>query len=191
MSADPSGSSSDACLPSPVRDFVFDLHDTARRSHLAPEQAALYATPFAALTRKYFDGTPWPSARAISGECGADPLFLAVYTELTARHLHSLGRPSGSDRIAGWRVYSNLFDALLSEVEGEEDPTKAPGGNGLFLLPAWCFDVLHEFVYQFQGFCQFRTNAFAAAARAQGEGKTLSDGVTENLQVLSENREAW
>ena len=116
MSADPS--SSDACLPSPIKDFVFDLHDTARRSHLAPEQSALYAATYAALTRKYFESNPWPSAKAISSECGDDPLFLAVYTELTARHLHSLGRPSVTDRIAGWCVYSKLFDALLSEVEG-------------------------------------------------------------------------
>ena len=89
-------------------------------------------------------------------------------------------------------MYSKLFDALLSEVEGDA-PTKAPGGEGLYLLPSWCFDVVHEFVYQFQGFCQFRTNAFAAAARAKSEGKNLSQSqpVTENLTVLSENREAW
>ena len=189
-----------SCLPSPIRDFVFDLHDTARRSHLPPEQSVLYSQTYPALTRKYFDSTPWPSARAISAECGDDPLFLVLYTELTARHLHSLGRPGVSDRIAGWRVYTNLFDALLSEVEDSSSstnpnppttPKAAPGGNGLYLLPAWCFDILHEFVYQFQGYCQFRTNAYAAAARARSEGKPLGEAVRENLAVLSENREAW
>ena len=193
-SADPN----DACLPGPLKDFVFDLHDSARRSHLPAEQSTLYRDTFADLTKKYFDKTPWPSARAVAGECGDDPLFLALYTELTARHLHSLGRPSVSDRIAGWRVYTRLFDALLAEVEGD-DPSPAPGGDGLYLLPDWAFDVLHEFVYQFQGFCQFRTNTYAAAARAQSaagdggnnKGQQPSAAVMENLAVLSENRQAW
>ena len=193
MSAAASADPNDACLPGPLKDFVFDLHDSARRSHLPAEQAALYRDTFADLTKKYFDKTPWPSAKAVSSECGDDPLFLALYTELTARHLHSLGRPSVSDRIAGWHVYTRLFDALLAEVEGD-DPSPAPGGDGLYLLPDWAFDILHEFVYQFQGFCQFRTKTYAVAARAQtaGEGgKGPSPAVMENLAVLSENRQAW
>jgi translation initiation factor 3 subunit L len=179
----------DACLPAPLKDFVFDLHDSARRSHLPSEQTVLYRDTFAELTRKYFDKVPWPSAKAVSSECGDDALFLALYTELTARHLHSLGRPSVSDRIAGWHVYTRLFDALLAVVEGGD----ATGSNdgGLYLTPDWTFDILHEFVYQFQGFCQFRTNAYGAAIRQRSEGGQPKPAVLENLTVLAANREAW
>ena len=45
----------DACLPGHVKDFVFDLHDSARRSHLPAEQAVLYRDTFADLTKKYFE----------------------------------------------------------------------------------------------------------------------------------------
>lgn len=58
MSAAASADPNDACLPGPLKDFVFDLHDSARRSHLPAEQAALYRDTFADLTKKYFDKTP-------------------------------------------------------------------------------------------------------------------------------------
>ena len=92
---------------------------------------------------------------------------------MTHRHLHSTGtkgpRPSCRDRLNGWNMYTNLFDMVLEE--GTDD-------FGLYLLPEWAFDIMHEFVYQFQGFCQFRT--------------TSSDKrKDEDLQLLSENDSAW
>mmetsp|Transcript_3968 Transcript_3968/g.7799 ORF Transcript_3968/g.7799 Transcript_3968/m.7799 type:complete len:653 (+) Transcript_3968:140-2098(+) len=206
----------DALLPGPLKDFIFDLHDTSRRSHLPTEQTTLYHTTFPTLTSKYFATTPWPSPRSVSTECGGDKLFLALYTELTARHLHTVSRPSVRDRIAGWVVYRNLFDMLLEHVEsvaaGVAAGSTAQDNDddaGLYLLPEWSFDVLHEFVYQFQGFCQFRTATFAAAARTSysssesdgadggggggggGSKKTPSPHVMESLRVLSDHRDAW
>jgi len=68
-------------------------------------------------------------------------------------------------------------------------------GDALFLLPEWAFDILHEFLYQFQGFCQFRTGVFANAAKygpgGVSEGKTVPHHVTENLEILSNNKDAW
>ena len=45
MSSDP-----DACLPAPVRDFVFDLHDSSRRSLIGSDQVNLYNNTFKELT---------------------------------------------------------------------------------------------------------------------------------------------
>lgn len=67
--------------------------------------------------------------------------------------------------------------------------------DAIFLLPEWTFDILHEFVYQFQGFCQFRTTTFANAAKYGPNGanadKTPPTHITENIDVLSKNRDAW
>lgn len=95
----------------------------------------------------------------VARECNGDPLFLAFYRELTHRHWHSVSRPSLRDRMEGWDVYRELFDELLDGAE--QDSTSSP--SKLFILPEWAFDILHEFVYQFQGFCQFRTSLFNSA----------------------------
>lgn len=58
-------------------------------------------------------------------------------------------------------MYRELFDELL---EGAEDDSMSAEPK-LFILPEWAFDVLNEFVYQFQGFCQFRSTLFAAASK--------------------------
>lgn len=47
MSDDP-----DACLPAPLKDFVFDLHDSARRSMIDSEQGVLYNDTFRDLSQK-------------------------------------------------------------------------------------------------------------------------------------------
>ena len=50
--------------------------------------------------------------------------------------------------------------------------------SGLYLMPEWAFDIMHEFVYQFQGFCQFRT--------------TSSDKrKDEDLAMIRDNKDAW
>jgi translation initiation factor 3 subunit L len=61
----------------------------------------------------------------------------------------------------GWDVYRELFDELLEGAE--EDSTSSQ--PRLFVLPEWAFDILNEFVYQFQGFCQFRTSLYSSAKK--------------------------
>mmetsp|Transcript_39825 Transcript_39825/g.58182 ORF Transcript_39825/g.58182 Transcript_39825/m.58182 type:complete len:586 (+) Transcript_39825:120-1877(+) len=195
----------DACLPAPVKDIVFDLHDSVRRSQVATEQSVFLAT-FRDLSSKYFDKTAWPSPQSVSSECGGDALFLALYKELTLRHLHSVTRPDVRARIDGWHVYRGLFDFLLAEAPSSESGEDGKEDRGqkqdpFYIVPEWAFDILHEFVYQFQGFCQFRTSTYANAlkhassAAASGEGgsggKQPPHHVIEALDVLSQNRDAW
>jgi len=178
-------SSADACVPQTLTDFVFDLYDCVTLSQLTEEQSRLYNTEFRDLSNKYFSNAPWPSPQSIASECNGDPLFLAFYRELTHRHWHAVSRPTLRDRMEGWDVYRELFDELLMVAEDDASSTGQPK---LYILPQWAFDILHEFVYQFQGFCQFRTALYASANKhnlLSGEPNPKAPHhVVENLALM-------
>jgi len=182
-------SEKDSCIPDELKNFVFDLHDSVRTSQIPSEQVNLYGRTFRELTAKYFEKSAWPSPQSISDECGGDELFLALYKEITQRHLQSIIRPSPKDRVEGWHVYCALFDLILKHA------AETSADQSIFILPDWTFDILHEFLYQFQGFCQFRTTTFANAAKygpdGSNEGKKAPHHVTESIEILSNNRDAW
>jgi translation initiation factor 3 subunit L len=88
----------------------------------------------------------------------------------------------------GWSVYRELFEELLDE---ENVTASQPA---FYLLPEWTFDILHEFVYQFQGFCQFRAAVFASAKKHNISTDSPGEGphhLIENLTHLAQNKEAW
>ena len=146
-----------------VKDFVFDLHQATRCAQSAEEVRGLYRVSYREICDKYFDKAAWPDAKAIASQClgddgrTPDELFLAIYREMTYRHLFAVTKPSVDDRVDVWRAYLDLFDKILAA-----DDTRT------LLTPEWIFDILHEFVYQFQSFCQFRTQARARAKNAAG-----------------------
>lgn len=93
----------------------------------------------------------------------------------------------------GWDVYRELFDELLLDAEDDSTTTGQPK---LFILPGWAFDILHEFVYQFQGFCQFRTTLYASAnkhnllAGSPGEPNPKAPHhVVENVALMKEDKD--
>lgn len=88
----------------------------------------------------------------------------------------------------GWNVYRELFEELLDE---ENVTATQPA---FYLLPDWTFDILHEFVYQFQGFCQFKAAVHASAKKHNVNIENPSDGphhLVENLNQLQQNPDAW
>lgn len=182
--------STDECLPQAVTDFIFDLYDSVSTSQLAEEQMVFYRVTWPELSQKYFQTTPWPSPASIASECNGEPLFLAVYRELTHRHWHNVSRPSLHDRMVGWDVYKELFDEILES----SDPS-------FYILPVWVFEILHEFVYQFQGFCQLRTSNYNTAKKLgllDSNGKMTSvevsskhNTVYENLRTFQSNKDTW
>jgi translation initiation factor 3 subunit L len=183
-------SDADACVPKALTDFVFDLYDSVTLSHIGEEQKRLYNSEFRDLSSKYFANTPWPSPQTIATECNGDPLFLALYRELTHRHWHAVSRINIRDRMEGWQVYRELFEEIL-----QEEPN-------FFIAPEWAFDILNEFVYQFQGFCQFRTALHNSAIKygllKEGESfgsVNLNTGsppqnIVENINLLA-SADAW
>mmetsp|Transcript_67899 Transcript_67899/g.196553 ORF Transcript_67899/g.196553 Transcript_67899/m.196553 type:complete len:528 (+) Transcript_67899:132-1715(+) len=187
--------SADDCVPQTLTDFVFDLYDSVTLSQLPEEQGRLYNTVLRELSAKYFATSPWPSTQSIASECNGDPLFLALYREFTHRHWHAVSRPTLRDRMEGWDVYRELFDELLETAEDDCTPS-ASGPPKVFTIPEWTFDILHEFVYQFQGFCQFRTTLYASASKHNllGEGEPSGKAphhVVENLAILKEAGDVW
>lgn len=185
-------SSTDACLPAVVTDFIFDLSDSLTLSQIPEEQSKLYNETFRELCSKYFSTAPWPSPKSIAAECNGDPLVLAFYREVTHRHFHSFSRPTVGARIEGWNVYKELFDEIL--LDADEKAQSSPAA--FFVLPEWCFDILHEFVYQFQGYCQFKAAVAASAAKhgiPPGGTPTAKTPhhLMENMTILSQNKDAW
>jgi len=180
-------SDADACVPKVITDFIFDLYDSVTLSHIHEEQVKFYNTDFYNLHHTYFSSggssnvTLWPQPQAIASECNGHPLFLALYRELTDRQWHATERPTLRDRMEGWQVYQQLFDEIL------EDPLS------IYVIPQWCFDILHEFVYQFQGYCQVRSAVYASvnrinnAAAAAETGKEPPKGDQQKVKDLMEN----
>ena len=154
-----------------IKDFVFDLHDASRRSHIADDLKRLYNLEFKDLSDKYCDKAPWPSAPAVSSQCigndgQPDAYFLCVYKELVYRHMFAKLKTSLDDKLNAWNNYCELFEFVLASEDAS-----------LELTAQWVFDVLHEFVYQFQSFCQFR-------------GK-LQTKKPEELEFLAQNSQIW
>lgn len=103
----------------------------------------------------------------------------------------------------GWDVYRELFEEIIMDAEDGGHTSKQPK---FYILPDWAFDIMHEFVYQFQGFCQFRTALHASARKhnllgplnEEGEPTVLSNQkapnhVVENVQYLQQpgSQDAW
>lgn len=176
-------------LPKALADFLFDIYDSVTLSQVPEEQDRLYRMDFQSLDAKYH---PWPSPRSVASVCNGSPLFLSLYREMTHRssNKHSQRPPTLDQRLEAWQVYQTCLDEILEAPE-----------NGLYLLPLWVFDMLQEFVYLFQGFCQLRSAVYSSA-RKQGllvDDEIQTNAATtpplqnllETLHTLEANQQAW
>lgn len=74
-----SESSVDFSLPSALRDFVFDLHDSVRRSRIVEDLQRLYEVRYKEVSEKYLVQSTWPEAKSIAGDVYNDEFFLSLY----------------------------------------------------------------------------------------------------------------
>lgn len=156
----------DFTLPNAIKDFVFDLSEACRLSMRGDDVVQLYESKFKELTDKFFAQSQWPDSRAIAPECNHDDVFLLFYKEMTVRHLFTKLKPQLSDFLESWANYNRLFDFVLSSPNA-----------GIILTMQWVNDIIQEFVYQFQGFCQYRCQ--------------VASRNIEDLKVLQANRSVW
>lgn len=81
---------------------------------------------------------------------GDSEIFLILYRELYYRYVYAKIQrgPSMEHR---WHSYHN-YQALFGYILNAQKPVK------LNLPNQWLWDIIDEFVYQFQSFCQFKGN---------------------------------
>lgn len=151
-------------VPDLVKTFVSYLYRHIREQNVY-EIHQMYEATFATLTERMFMQSPWPRVEAIAVHVDNDHVFCLLYQELYFRHLYAKLTPSLQQRMESWDNYCNLFNIILT-------------GNVNMQLPnLWLWDMIDEFIYQFQSFCQFRAKQ--------------KDRTDEELRILRENERVW
>uniref|UniRef100_A0A672GVW4 Eukaryotic translation initiation factor 3 subunit L n=1 Tax=Salarias fasciatus TaxID=181472 RepID=A0A672GVW4_SALFA len=108
----------------------------------------VYENSWNKLTDRFFKTSPWPEAEGIASLVGNDAVFLILYKELYYRHIYAKvsGGPTLDQRFESYYNYCNLFNYILN----------ADGPAPLELPNQWLWDIIDEFIYQFQSFSQYR-----------------------------------
>jgi len=75
-------------------------------------------------------------------------------------------KPSLADNIESWTTYMQVFNFILDSPDPE-----------IALTAQWVSDIIVEFVYQFQGFCQYRSQTGSRSP--------------EEIRTLESNRQVW
>ena len=149
-----------------IKDFIFDLHEATRYHKNVDDIQRLYEGKFRELSEKYFSQSPWPSTKIVAPECSFDEDFLLFYREMALRHLFSKQKPTLSHHLEAWNSYMNLFTFLMSSKTAD-----------MMISSQWAHEIVQEFVYHFQDFCQFRAQ--------------VSQRTEEEINVLQMNKSVW
>lgn len=115
----------------------------------------------------HYQQSEWPEAELIAPLVQNDQVFLTLYRELYFRHVYARLQPTIDDRFQSYENICELFNYLLN----------SDGPVPLDLPIQWLWDMLDEFVYQFQSFAQWR---------ASPKNKT-----EEELDMLAEASQIW
>ncbi|KAI0030086.1 eukaryotic translation initiation factor 3 subunit 6 [Vararia minispora EC-137] len=161
-----------AAIPDPVKRFIVHFHQAVLKNNLA-EITVAYESGWNRLTEKYYSKTEWPDADLIAPLVNNDPLFLILYRELYYRHIYSRIQPDIDDRFHSYENSCELFNYLLN----------SDGPVPLELPEQWLWDIVDEFIYQFQSFCVWRSKV---KSKSDEELLLLSEASQESgLQVWS------
>jgi len=133
--------------PEPVCNFIKFFHKYFATKNIY-EIRNFYQVEFHMISERYFKSTSWPPPQAIASQCSHDKVFLALYTELYFRHLHwkLADQIDIYQRFNSWLAYQNLFSTLC----------EAPAD--MVLPEEWLYDIVDEYIYQFQAFCRYRSS---------------------------------
>jgi translation initiation factor 3 subunit L len=144
----------------------------------------MYEKSFGAISERYFKASPWPAAEAVAKYADDDHVFCLLYKEMYFRHLYGKATPTLEQRAESWETYANLFNVILH-------------GNVNMQLPnLWLWEMIDEFIYQFQSFCQYRGKVsvktkeeLEALNRAVADGVWSAESVMNYLKQMVEKSE--
>ncbi|KNZ75933.1 Eukaryotic translation initiation factor 3 subunit L [Termitomyces sp. J132] len=153
-------------IPDVVKAFIVHFHQAVLDNNLA-EITVAYESGWNKYTEKFYSRTEWPEAEVIAPLVNDDPVFLILYRELYYRHVYSRLQPNIDDRFHSYENSCELFNYLLN----------SEGPVALELPEQWLWDIIDEFIYQFQVFCTWRSKV---------KSKT-----EDELMVLAEGGQVW
>jgi translation initiation factor 3 subunit L len=158
----------DLFIPKPVAEFLPRFRRNITEKNVQ-EILNIYEIEFNKLSDRWFTEDPWPEAERVAtlDGVGNDEVFLTLYKELYFRHIYAKHKPTIDHRFDSFSNYCNLFNLILHT----EEPID------LELPNKWLWDIIDEFIYQFQSFVQFR-----------GKLKARS---TDEIVSLKENQKIW
>jgi translation initiation factor 3 subunit L len=153
-------------IPDVVKAFIVHFHKAVLENNLA-EITVAYESGWNRYTEKFYARTEWPEAEVIAPLVNDDAIFLILYRELYYRHVYSRLQPNIDDRFHSYENSCELFNYLLNSE-----------GPVLLELPEqWLWDIIDEFIYQFQVFCTWRSKV-----------KSKTD---DELVMLAEGGPVW
>lgn len=159
-------SQAEAQIPEAVRKFIVYFHRNVLENNVY-ELNGVYENSLNRLTEKFYAKSTWPEAEYISPIVNDDQVFLTLYRELYYRHLYAKLTPTIEHRFHSYENYCDLFNYILN----------SDGPVTLELPNQWLWDIIDEFIYQFQSFCQYKN-------RIKAKSK-------EEVEMLRENPQVW
>jgi len=155
-------------VPEFIKKFLLDFYKAIASQDLYQIQD-LYDNGFNKLTDRFFKNSPWPNADVIAPFVDEDELFLILYKELYFRHIYARVQqgPTIEQMFESYYNYCDLFNYILN----------AEGPVALELPNQWLWNIIDEFIYQFQAFSQFRCK--------------LSKKNEEDVGMLRSNPKIW
>ncbi|GFR32383.1 eukaryotic translation initiation factor 3 subunit L [Trichonephila clavata] len=135
-------------IPEIVRNFLMYLAKAISDGNVY-ELQTLYEASYVKLTERFYKTTPWPMAKDVASIVHDDEKFEILYKELYYRHLYARvsGGPSIAERFESYYNYCCLFNLILSASE----PVR------LELPNQWLWEIIDEFIYQFQNFSHYQS----------------------------------
>jgi len=135
-------------IPDTIKKFLEYFYDVFNKGD-GFELTKLYEQTFPKLTEQFFKSSPWPEVEELMSFIPENSsLFFILYKELYFRHIYARvqGGPTVEQRFESYQNYCDLFNFILST----ETPVV------LDLPNQWLWEIVDEFIYQFQSFQQFR-----------------------------------
>jgi translation initiation factor 3 subunit L len=165
-------------IPDAVDHFLGRLLKAVETRNIA-ELNQLYEDDYNKLTEKHYKNTNsrWPSVDAVKEQVSPHPLFLILYRELYYRHVYTRESPNFETRKGSWENYCMLIDLIILDLQAGEELSVA-------LPPQWVWDILDEFIYHYQTYCQFRNKTLKAQKEELHKIKEAPD-VFETQKLMS------
>ncbi|KAI5719349.1 hypothetical protein M8J76_008970 [Diaphorina citri] len=134
-------------VPDNVKRFLVHFRNSIKQGNIYEIQN-LYENSFPKISDQYYEKRPWPEASVIAPLVDHDKTFLILYNELYYRHIYARaqGGPSLDQRFDSFSNYCELFNFIINTTEPVD----------LELPAIWLWELIDEFVYQFQSYTQYR-----------------------------------